>query len=132
MSVSMLTCSAVFMKKCRMRRRLPRQLALSWEGRKNKQKQNAIKFNDIILLLQRQNICSGDDFSGDGIATFLSAKNGGGGVQACQSLVRLLASDGKMDSQRLWWRRRNSAICFILPVPLQSEPYLWPQACCSH
>lgn len=48
-----LTCSAVFKKKCRKRRRLPSQLALSWEGRKNKQKQNAMKFNDIISVIAK-------------------------------------------------------------------------------
>lgn len=133
MSVDTLTRCAVFMKKCWMRRRLPSQLALSWEGRKNPNK-NKTLWNSTasFLWLRRQNICCGDDFSGDGTATFFSAKNGGGEVQACQSLVRLLASDGKMDSQRLWWRRRNWAICFFLLVRLQSEPHLWPRACGSH
>lgn len=53
MSVDTLTCSAVFMKKCRMKRRLPKQLALRWKGRKNKQKQNAMKFNDIVSVIAK-------------------------------------------------------------------------------
>lgn len=107
---------------------------VTWKGRKKPTKTKLWNSMTSFLSLQRHNIYCRDYFSGDGTAAFSLPKNGGEGVQARQRLVRLLASDWKMDGQRLWWWRWNWAICFFFFSldRLQSAPHLQPQACGSH